>query len=266
MPPLPPLKGEADRHSYSAQTADGVELHPNQGIFPLLAQEPDGSFRFVGTAFFVAPAGIFLTAAHVVADVQQGDGNPPQPLAAVQFNADGTYLLRSVHVTARNPRADVAIGYLSPLRHRETSEPYPNRVVTLSATYPRLGDHVVTFAYPKTRVLAGPPHHLDFEPAYFAGKVVHHWPNGRDAVILPSACFQTTMVLHGGASGGPVFGPDGGAFGVNSTGFGEDELSFVSSVWDALDLPIPNLRFGRTAPVQNTSLRELISLGIIEVK
>jgi Trypsin-like peptidase domain len=266
MSPLPPLKGEADRECYSAQAADGVAFLPNQGVFPLLTQETDGSFRFIGTAFFVAPAGIFLTAAHVVADVPHAHGAPTQPLAAVQFNADGTYLLRSVHVTARSPRADLAIGYLSPLQHRETGEPYPNRVVTLSATEPKPGDPVVTFAYPKTRTLAGPPHRLDFEPTYFAGHVVQHWPAGRDAILLPSACFQTTMVLHGGASGGPVFGPDGGAFGINSTGFGEDELSFVSSVWDAIDLPIPNIRLSPKTPPQTTSLRELITLGIIEVK
>jgi hypothetical protein len=254
MTRIPPLKGEAPRSAYVARVDGGAEIHPNEAVFPLLAQEEDGSFRLVGTGFFIAQAAIFLTAAHVVEDAENEEHVPVQPLCAVQFRPDGTYLLRSVHVAARNARSDVAIGYLNP------------RVVTLSAASPQPGDPVVTFAYPKTRTVAGPPHLLDFEPTYFAGEVARHWPNGRDRVLLPAECYQTSMVIHGGASGGPVFGPDGAVFGINSTGYQDEALSFVSSVWDALDLPIPNLRFGTESQPRATNLRELIKLGLVSVK
>jgi hypothetical protein len=150
--------------------------------------------------------------------------------------------------------------------HKATGNPFPNRCVTLSATSPRPGHEVCTFAYPKTTIIPGKPQEIHFAPTYFTGQVEEYLPDGRDSVLLPCPVYRTSMVLHGGASGGPVFGPDGGAFAVNSTGFGQDELSYVSCLWEAIDLVIPNVQFPQESKPRSTCLRELIKLGHVTVK
>lgn len=85
-------------------------------------------------------------------------------------------------------------------------------------------------------------------------------------MMLPGPVYRTTMVIHGGASGGPVFAADGGVFAINSTGFGHDEISYVSCIWETIDLAIPNVRFPGEPSQRSTSLRELVALGHVSVK
>jgi S1-C subfamily serine protease len=65
----------------------------------------------------------------------------------------------------------------------------------------------------------------------FAG-VTH--PAGRDKVLMPTPCFQTSAPFRSGMSGGPVIGADGSVMGVVSTGFdlgeGEGPISYATPV------------------------------------
>ena len=83
--------------------------------------------------------------------------------------------------------------------------------------------------------------------------------------MLPGRCFQTTMDLQGGASGGPVASSDGSVFGINSTGIDGHSITWISSVADLLDLSIYSIRLPSGDLRNQVSIRELASLGLVGV-
>lgn len=171
MATTPPLKGEAPRSQYIARTGQGVEIDPNEAIFPLVSQLPDGTFRLIGTGFFIASNGIFLTAAHVVEDVLDPSGEAIAPLGLFQFLPGETYKVRPVHMATRHGRSDVAVGVTAPMVHSATGAPFANRCVSLTAAIPQSTQEICTFAYPKTTITAGRPQRVNFAPTYFSGRV-----------------------------------------------------------------------------------------------
>jgi hypothetical protein len=92
-------------------------------------------------------------------------------------------------------------------------------------------------------------------------------PDGRDRTLLPSKCFQTSMNILGGASGGPVAFGEGNVFGINSTGIdGEDGVSFISSIGDLFDLSIRTVRLQDGTIKDKVNLSDLQALGLIVVR
>jgi Trypsin-like peptidase domain len=256
-----PLVGKAPAGHYRARTGDGKQAHPSHAIFPIVSQHTDGTFVPIGTGFFVAENGVFLTAAHVVNEVLAKDGTATGPFGLFQFLPSGQYHVRTIHRATRHLVADVAVGVATPMHHKTTGEPVPNKILTLAAQPPPLNAPVFTYAYPKSTVLAGRLQAVHFNPGYFEGSLMEHFPHGRDNVLLPGPCFRNSMVIHGGASGGPVIGPSGAVFAVNSTGLEGESVSFVSCVSAALDLAITEVRLPGDATPRTTTLRELIDRG-----
>jgi hypothetical protein len=123
---------------------------------------------------------------------------------------------------------------------------------------PVVGTAAATFAYPDTvfSVKNGQPH-LALNPHYYAGQIEEDYPLRRDQ-RMPFPCFRTSIHLHGGASGGPVFDPATGVvFGVNSSSFaGFTDVSFVAKIGPVLDLPVPGMLVEGGVP-RALSLREL---------
>lgn len=258
----PLLHGQAPRDHYSAQTQ--VDL--NQAIFPIVTQRPDGLFVAIGTGFFVAENGIFVTAAHVVTAILDGQGNVTGPFGIFQFLPDNHVSLRPIHRATRHRVADVAVGVATPMHHNTTGAPIPNKILTLAASPLSVGSPVCTYAFQKTEIQPGKPQIVRFNPGFFEGVLREHHPQGRDKVLLPGPCFLTTMVIHGGASGGPVIGPNGTVFAINSTGvkFDDgDELSYVSCISEVLDLAIPNVVLPGSPLPRTTTLREMRDLGFV---
>ena len=259
----PPLSGQAPRDKFKAQTGDGDPIEPQHAIFPIMSQLPSGEFRPIGTGFFVANNGVFLTAAHVIDDVLDEDGEPTAPFGIFQFAANNKYLLRPILRTNQHRIADVAVGVTAPMTHDVTGEPLKNKVLIVAGRQPTVGEPVCTYAYPKTEVAIGKVQRINFRPAFFEGKVTEFLPDGRDRVLLPGPCYRTSIVVHGGASGGPVFSSDGSVFGINSTGFEDDEISYISCVADSLSLRIRGVVLpGNTSP-KSVSLQDLCDAGFI---
>ena len=71
------------------------------------------------------------------------------------------------------------------------------------------------------------------------------------------------MVIHGGASGGPVVGLSGTVFGVNSTGFENDDVSFVSPISEIMDLRIPQIVMPGSPEPRTVTVRELKERGFV---
>lgn len=256
-----PLTGQATPGRYKAKSGDGEDADLGHAVFPIVSQRADGTFVSIGTGFFVAENGVFVTAAHVVTAVLDNDGNASGPFGLFQFLPSGQYQVRPIHRAIRHLVADVAIGVATPMHHKATGAPMPNKVMTLAAESPLLHSSVCTYAYPKSSIASGTPQVVHFEPGYFEGSLLEHFPHGRDKVVLPGPCFRTSMVIHGGASGGPVVGPSGAVFAVNSTGFENEELSYVTCISAALDLAIPDVKLPGDTTARTTTLRELIERG-----
>lgn len=263
VPRRKPFIGEAPPGRYSAHAGDGTKADPAHAIFPIVTQQNDGLFVAIGTGFFVAENGIFITAAHVIDTVLDESGNPAGPFGIIQFLPGDNYYVRPIHRTTKHRVADVAVGVATPMHHKVTGAPMPNKILTLSSNPPRVGSPVSTYAYPKTEIQPGKPQVVRFEPGFFDGFLLEHHPQGRDSVVLPGPCFRTSMVMHGGASGGPVIGPNGAVFAVNSTGFDNEKLSYVSCISEVLELAIPDVvLLGSPAP-RTTTLRELNARGFV---
>jgi hypothetical protein len=102
---------------------------------------------------------------------------------------------------------------------------------------------------------------LHLFPDFYDGVIEEYFPNGRDSVFLPSPCFQTTINIHSGASGGPVFDEHGKVCGINSTSFdGEKNLSFISRIVDILHLRVTDICIPGQSK-NSFSIAELADLG-----
>lgn len=256
-----PLPGQAQPNRFRARTGDGMDADPGHAIFPIVTQRADHTFVPIGTGFFVAENGVFLTAAHVITAILDERRKPKGPFGLFQFLPGGTYYIRPIHRAARHVVADIGIGVAQPMHHKTTRAPMPNKVLTLAPEPPPLGTPVCTYAYPKTTVAGSAPQVVHFQPAFFEGLLMERYAEGRDKVILPGPCFRTSMVIHGGASGGPVFGQNGAVFAINSTGFEDEDVSYVTPISHALDLAITDVRLPGDEHPRSTTLRELLERG-----
>lgn len=71
--------------------------------------------------------------------------------------------------------------------------------------------------------------------------------------------------MHPGASGGPVFCPSGGVFGVNSTGFDDNDISYLSRINEIFQLFVENVSID-AGPPRTVHLIELARAGHIVVE
>jgi hypothetical protein len=266
--PPPPDPGEAPSELYEARDGNGVVANPNEVIFPIIKQLDSGEFALIGTGFFITDNGIFATAKHVSLDVLDRDGNQCFPIGFMQFLPDNKYILRRILRCTSNTIADVAVGVAEPMLDPHTGSPIKNRVVPLSVVPPRIGAEVFTYAYPKTVTRLAPNPQLHFFPRFYDGRLEEFYPSGRDKVLMPAPCYRTSMTLYGGASGGPVIGPDGTVFGINSTGIDGSELpvSFVSRVNELLPLAIDNVLLPGSSEPSSVKVLELAQRGFVIFK
>lgn len=140
-----------------------------------------------------------------------------------------------------------------------------NPVVTLTLVPPDINARIVTFAYPKhANLIEEDLQKINFGPTYYDGNLIEYFANGRDKVMLPGPCYRTSIVIHGGASGGPVFSPSGDVFGINSTGYGDEDISFVTRLYEITELTIDGVTIG-DGKERSVEVTELIQGGHIAV-
>ncbi len=156
--------------------------------------------------------------------------------------------------------ADVAIGVTCPSVDEETGEALSDVRVRLTTRLQMAGNLVATYAYPNTIVqTAATGQVLSLSPEFYEGRIVEYFPDGRDTVMLPGPCYRTDMVIHDGASGGPVAGPTGRIFGINSTGFDGTDDFYISRIDELFSLEIA------TSETDRITIQELIIEGVFTV-
>ena len=138
MTSQPSLYGQAPSGLYSAQLGDGTQADLSQAIFPIVTQWQDGLFVAIGTGFFVAENGIFVTAAHVVKAVLDEQDNATGPFGIFQFLSGNHFSVRPIHRATRHLVADVAVGVATPMHHSTTGAPMPKRFSRLLQVHHRL--------------------------------------------------------------------------------------------------------------------------------
>jgi hypothetical protein len=268
MPELEHKKlGEANQSQFEGFDGHGEKANASEVIFPVMKQTSAGVWQLIGTGFFITTNGIFATAKHVLYDVVDRRGTQKEAIAIFQFLPNTGYLIRPVWRCTTHNNADVGIGICAPMTHDETGEPLSNKILTLTIQRQKKSNYIYTYAYPNTVCL-----HQDgqqkvfFNPRYYDGRIVEFFPQGRDRVLLPSPCYQTSMVIHEGASGGPVFNSTGRVCGLNSTGVtGCEDVSFISRIDELLCLKATGVRLSDRSAPMDISVEELARLGHIAI-
>jgi hypothetical protein len=65
--PIPPaLPGEAAPDRYGGRTGDGLPADLGYAVFPIVRYVEHGKIDLLGTGFFIATCGVFVTARHVL--------------------------------------------------------------------------------------------------------------------------------------------------------------------------------------------------------
>ncbi len=254
--------GEADQSRFTAQDETGKPATPGEAIVPILKQIQGNKWQLIGTGFFITVNGLVATAKHVLMDVLDNTGTQTHPIAIFQFLSNDIFIIRPLLRCVVNNASDVAIGVAAPMNHRVTGESLRNRSLILSTRALSKGEPVFTYAYPNTVHEYGAPQAIYFNPRYYEGRVCEFFPEGRDKVFLPNPCYPTSIAIHGGASGGPVFDAYGRVCGINSTGFaGCPDISFISRVHELLPLTVTDIKLSEAAPPGEVSIQRLVELG-----
>lgn len=268
------LGGEMAPDTWDFMAPHGPLPNPIGHVFPIMSHDSSGEWRLIGTGFYIGPRGLFVTAKHVIADVfEHGKfaiGKQVAPIAILQmyshsrlFGPEG-YAMRPITHCWIGDQADIALGIAAQMTKAETGEPMPDpRILRLSWNTPRVGDAIQTYAFPNGRFaqVAG-TQAFQCRPDGYAGNV-REIGNFRDKVKMPFPFIEADFVMHGAASGGPVFGIDG-VVGVNSTYFPPDGPSYVTQIRCLQDSLVEGVRMmdGTTSP--RLTFAELVAAGLID--
>jgi len=207
-------------------------------IFPLLFHDlSKEDFKCIGTAFFINALGWFITAKHVL---YNNKGDVLKTIYGIQTLSDGKQVARQLKQISIHPSADIAIGILDDAfdgsGHPVEYELAPTLELSLAMLSKQ--DEISSFNFPKSnRTYDQHLVHFKFAGLWTKGKIEGFMPDG--SPLVKNACYQTSMHIDTGASGGPVF-KGNQVVGVNSSGFelqkGKKPLSFITPVDFILDL------------------------------
>jgi S1-C subfamily serine protease len=228
---------------------DGTKVEePLEAIAPIL-KATSHSWEILGTGFFVTSFGLMLTAKHLVPQ-----GLPDADLVVFHKEFEGpALLLRRVIGTISHSTADVALLVLEPKNSETTQKRLRCSILRIGTDVPPIHSRVGCWGFPQSNLLPPGPQYDGFtvllEREGAEGVIEAHFPNGRDRVMHPGECFQTSMNTMGGASGGPVFNERGEVFAVVSSGL-DDHTTYVA--------PVRDLALAKICPVEGDE--KMISL------
>ncbi|MDP9153700.1 MAG: serine protease [Pseudomonadota bacterium] len=263
--------GSLPKELFQTRAKDGTTVDPSSVIFAILRHPTDELVRVIGTGFYIGHHGLFVTARHVLEECLDAENKPTIPLTIVhRIPTKQRVVFRPIIRAFMHNGADIAVGMGAPMRHDDTGEVLWANSAVLSSRTVNAGASVTTYAYPNstTALSGGGRQNVHLYPLFYQGKVVECFPDGRDRVMMPGPCFQTSMHLHGGASGGPVFEPDTGRVcGINSTSFSDaTDVSFVSMIGGLLDIDIDGVALNAGEKEQSVKVSHLVALGLIPLE
>lgn len=257
-----PLKGEADPKKWTTVDQDGKITDMSEVVVPVLKKDKNKDWHMVGTGFFILSNGIFLTAKHVLMEAFDENGEQKCELAIAQMEG-GVFYLRGIQKFQVRDRADIGYGIPTPLIHKVTKKPLLNKRAILSTKPAIKGTPVCTYAYPDTVIKKEDEGTaLYFNPNTYDGEILSYLPEGRDKFLVNFPCYETTIVVHGWASGGPVFNQDGHVISINSVSLQNEDYSCPACIIDAFNLVLKDIPLQGHGKVTK-SIKELINMNFV---
>jgi V8-like Glu-specific endopeptidase len=238
----------------------GETINNQTAIVPLISQDPGtGKIFFIGTAFYISGNGLMVTAKHCLYDK---DEKIFDNLGVYHFFPDNNYILRPItQVVISN---DYDIAYLLPKQILHKGKPFTGTSLILTESKPEFDDQLGIYGYPLSRIdyNTGNVGKMDFVSQFYLGRCREYHANGFS--LLKNPCYQTSIQIMSGASGGPVFDKNGHVFAVCSTGYdlaeeGED-ISFVTPISPSFNITIPD------GSGNALTIRDLIGKGFIDLQ
>lgn len=199
-------------------------------IVPLVSENKEtGELFFIGTAFYISNAGLLMTAKH---NLFYNKDKVFDNLGVFHFLPNNAYILRPIRKLAYANGIDIA--YLLPdgiLNKEKVSVSSPCLILT--NTQPKFDEQLGMYGYPNSRIekINNIPE-AHFNSEFYLGKCREYHKEGFS--LLRNPCYQTTINIKSGASGGPVFDSKGHVFALSSTGIdlcdGGENISFVTPI------------------------------------
>ena len=251
---------------YRFVTGDGEPVQGWEAIVPIFRADEFPKLICIGTGFFIHVGGILATAAHVMRDVLDKNGDPEAGLMTIQYVHPNIMIRRNITNVTMHGCADVAVAAVETLIHKETGNPLRNEAMIMTTKVPKVGDYVATWAFPKSvSTFTEKETSVSIGPKLYEGEIKEEHRDGRDSVMLPGPCYETNLGVEKGASGGPVFDENGRVFAILSTGFEGTDTAFISHVQSMGGLPIARMKGADGEIRENTTVGELIKRGEIHV-
>lgn len=198
-----------------AQNADGFAIDPRAAIIPIIQQLTPGRLKIIGTGFYLTRYGLFATAGHVFLELAETDRRALGIAVVCHSLSNESVCMRQIRTAFINEDADVGIGYADNFMEKFPHQPLSSMRGHMSASLPKAGTRLVTYAYPQNEV-------LDFTLSDNQPRIVSDYYEGEVLATVDAAeanrrrhvgeymplkvpFLETSIHLKGGASGSPVF-------------------------------------------------------------
>jgi hypothetical protein len=234
---IPPFDGAADPNAWNFSANHGPLPNPVGHTFPLLSHNSEGHWRLIGTGFYISNDGLFVTAKHVIEDALNGD----------------------------QQKADIALGVAAHATNKVTGETLLHWSWRLSWVTPTVGTKAGTYAFPNHAIRqVGERQMFVFRPDAYLG-YIQEVADFRDRVMVSYPYIRADFRIHGGASGGPIFGSEGAVIGINCTELKPEGPGFGAQIRCLQDAFIDDAVLLGKQVSRRVMFTELVSAGVVDV-
>lgn len=267
---IPPLDGAADPNAWNFLADHGPLPNPVGHTFPLVTHNSEGQWRLIGTGFYISSDGLFVTAKHVVEDVLKG-AQQIGPLAIFHLRSPSglfgpqEYLIRPIMQCWLGEKADIALGVAAHATNKTTGETLSHWCWRLSWATLSAGTRVGTYAFPNHVIQQVENRQtIVFRPDTYLGHI-QEVADFRDRVMVPYPYLHVDFRIHGGASGGPIFGSHGAVIGINCTELTPEGPGFGAQIRCLQDSFIDDAILSGEQDPRQVTFTELVSTGVVAV-
>jgi hypothetical protein len=270
---LAPLPGTAPDGSWRIGTIDRDLADGRLAICAIVARPVTSSVNLkgsaggvlIGTGFFVIKDGCFATAKHVALEAQLSMSQAENSVGLFYTLTNGLSIFRPIWRFAIHPTADLAFGIPHEIIDNETGKAFQSKILSLEPNSPGLGATVSTWAYPLHKKEMGEGGEaLHFQPDFYNGVLNELYDIRGPSTKLNVPYYLTSIHLHGGSSGGPVFNERGHVFGVASCSYdGAEDVAFVTPIDPFFEIEISDVDLKDGFGKRGITVGELARFGQI---